>query len=121
MKECNINKESLVNEHSVRLANCYDGYAEKGINFPKTPGMDLILTLLYEAILKTNGTGLKNQQKLLVKKTTSFKKKKGKSKKKGKGAGKTGSQSNSKGGAKNETECFYCKGQDTRRETARSI
>ena len=41
-------------------------------------------------------------------KNASFKKK-GKPKK-GKGAGKTGSQSNSKGGAKNETECFYCKG-----------
>jgi hypothetical protein len=75
-KECNINEESLVDEHSVRLANWYAGYAEMGINFPKTPGMDLILTSLYEAILKTNGIGLQNQQKLLVKKTASFKTKK---------------------------------------------
>ena len=93
MKECNINKESLVNEHSVRLANCYDSYAEKGINFPKTPGNDLILTSLYEAMLKTNEIGLQNQQKLLVNKTTSFKRK-----------GKP------KGGAKAETVCFHCKG-----------
>jgi hypothetical protein len=47
---------------------------------------------------------------MLVNKTASFKKK-GKSKK-SKGAGKTGSQSNSKGGAKNETKCFYCKDPD---------
>jgi hypothetical protein len=107
MKECNINKKSLVDEHSVRLANCYDSCAEKEINFPKTPGNDLILTSLYEAMLKTNEIGLQNQQKLLVKKTASFKKKgkskRGKSKKgnskKRKGAGKTGSQSKSKGDA----------------------
>lgn len=93
MEECNINKESLVNEQGVRLANCYDGIAERGINFPKTPGMDLILTSLYEAILKTNEKRMQNQQKLLVKKTASFKKK-----------GKP------KGGAKSETVCHYCKG-----------
>ena len=45
-----------------------------GFNFPKTPGNDLILTSLYEAILKTNEIGLQNQQKLLVKKAVSFKK-----------------------------------------------
>ena len=62
------------------------------------------------AMLKTTEGGLQKNRKqvLLVNKTASFKKK-GKPKK-GKGAGKTGSQSNSKGGAKNETECFYCKG-----------
>src|ERR1041385_3126451 len=62
------------------------------------------------AMLKTVEEGLRKNHKqvLLVNKTASFKKK-GKPKK-GKGAGKTGSQSNSKGGAKNETECFYCKG-----------
>jgi hypothetical protein len=67
--------------------------AERGINFPKTPGNDLILTSLYEAMLKSNEIGMQNQQKLLVKKTASFKKK-----------GKP------KGGAKTETVCHYCKG-----------
>nr|XP_045088670.1 uncharacterized protein LOC120973348 [Aegilops tauschii subsp. strangulata] len=63
------------------------------------------------AMLKTTEGGLRKNRKqvLLVNKTASFKKKKGKPKK-GKCTGKTGSQSNSKGGAKNETECFYCKG-----------
>ena len=62
------------------------------------------------AMLKTTEGGLRKKRKqvLLANKTASFKKK-GKPKK-GKGASKTGSQSNSKGGAKNETKCFYCKG-----------
>ena len=93
MEECNIHKESLVNEQGVKLANYYDSMAERGINFPKTPGNDLILTSLCEAMLKSNEIGMQNQQKLLVKKTASFKKK-----------GKP------KGGAKAETVCFHCKG-----------
>src|SRR3989337_365576 len=49
MEECNIHKESLVNEQGVKLANYYDSMAEQGINVPQTPGNDLILTSLYEA------------------------------------------------------------------------
>ena len=44
MKECKINKKSLVDEQDVRLANYYDSIAQVGFNFPKTPGNDLILT-----------------------------------------------------------------------------
>ena len=93
MGECNIHKESLVNEQGVKIANYYDSMAEQGINFPKTPGNDLILTSLYEAMLKSKEIRLQNQQKLLVNKTASFKRK-----------GKP------KGGAKAETVCFHCKG-----------
>ena len=60
MEECNIHKESLVNEQGVKLANYYDSMAEQGINFPKTHGNDLILTSLYEAMLKSNEIGLQN-------------------------------------------------------------
>ena len=62
------------------------------------------------AMLKTAEGGLRKNRKqvLLVNKTASFKKN-GKPQK-GKGAGKTGFQRKSKGKAKNETECFYCKG-----------
>ena len=62
------------------------------------------------AMLKTAEAGMQKNHKhvMLVNKTTSFKKH-GKSKK-GKGVGMTGSQGKSKGRAKKETECFYCKG-----------
>ena len=121
-----------VGEHIVKMI----GYAErlKTLEFPIPAShmMDMMLSSLppsyngfvmnYNmsgmektpeevlAMLKTVEEGLRKNHKqvLLVNKTASFKKK-GKPKK-GKGAGKTGSQSNSKGGAKNETECFYCKG-----------
>jgi hypothetical protein len=76
-------------------------YNMNGMN--KTPNE--LLTML-----KTAEAGLwKNyKQVLLLKKTTSLKKK-GMSKK-GKGTGMTGSRSKTKGGANTETECFYCKG-----------
>src|SRR6266536_3387448 len=132
LMECKMAEGSSVGEHVVKMI----GYAErlKTLEFPLPPGhmMDMLLSSLplsYDgfvmnynmsgmekapeevlAMLKTAEGGLRKNRKqlLLVNKTASFKKK-GKPKK-GKGAGKTGSQSNSKGGAKNETECFYCKG-----------
>ena len=132
MIECKMAEGSLVGEHVVTLA----GYAErlKALEFPIPLALvvDMILASLppsYDgfimnynmngmnkapnellAMLKTPEAGLQKNRKhvMLVNKTTCFKKK-GKSKK-GKGAGMTGSQSKSKGGAKTETECFYCKG-----------
>ena len=132
LMECKMAEGSSVGEHVVKMI----GYAErlKTLEFPLPPGhmMDMLLSSLppsYDgfvmnynmtgmektpeevlAMLKTTEGGLRKNRKqvLLVNKTASFKKK-GKLNK-GKGAGKTGSQSNSKGGAKNETECFYCKG-----------
>ena len=130
--DCKMAEGSSVGEHVVKMI----GYAErlKTLEFPIPLGhmMDMMLSSLplsYEgfvmnynmsgmektpnevlAMLKTAEGGLRKNRKqvLLVNKTASFKKK-GKSKK-GKGTGKTGSQSNSKGRAKNEIECFYCKG-----------
>jgi len=132
LMECKMAEGSSVGEHVVKMI----GYAErlKALEFPLPPGhmMDMLLSSLppsYDgfvmnynmsgmekapeevlAMLKTAEGGLRKNRKqvLLVNKTASFKKK-GKPKK-GKGAGKTGSQSNSKDGAKSETECFYCKG-----------
>ena len=74
-----------------------------------TNGMEKTPNEVFSMIKTTEG-GLRKKRKqvFLVNKTANFKKK-GKSNK-GKGASKTGSQSNSKGGAKNETECLYCKG-----------
>jgi hypothetical protein len=130
--DCKMAEGSSVGEHVVKMI----GYAErlKTLDFPIPPGhmMDMMLSSLppsYDgfvmnynmsgmektpeevfAMLKTAEGGLRKNRKqvLLVNKTVSFKKN-GMSKK-GKGAGKTGSQSNSKSGAKIETECFYCEG-----------
>ena len=132
LMECKMAEGSSVGEHVVKMI----GYAKrlKTLEFPIPPGhmMDMMLSSLppsYDgfvmnykmsgmektqeevlAMLKTAEGGLRKNHKqvLLVNKTASFKKK-GKPKK-GKGAGKTGSQRTSNGGAKNETECFYCKG-----------
>ena len=129
--DCKMAEGSSVGEHVVKMI----GYAErlKTLEFPIPPAhmMDMLLSSLppsYEgfvmnynmtgmektleevlAMLKNIEGGLRKNRKqvLLLNKTASFKKK-GKPKK-GKGTGKTGSQRNSKGGAKNETECFYCR------------
>ena len=37
MEECKIAEESIVDEHSVRLADYYDSITALGIDFPKTP------------------------------------------------------------------------------------
>ncbi|XP_040251457.2 uncharacterized protein [Aegilops tauschii subsp. strangulata] len=133
LMDCKMDEGRSVGEHVVKMI----GYSErlKALEFPLPPGhmMDMLLSSLppsYDgfvmnynmtgmektpeevlAMLKTTEGGLRKNRKqvLLVNKTASFKKKKGKPKK-GKGAGKTGTQTNSKSGAKNETECFYCKG-----------
>jgi hypothetical protein len=95
MEECKIAEESLVNGHSVRLADYYDSITTTGIDFPKTPENDMIITSLYEAMLKTNEIGMQNQQKLLVKKKENFKR--------------TSNTKSNKGGASSETICFYSK------------
>ena len=75
-------------------------------------GMDNTIPELF-AMLKDAEVKIKEHQVLLVKKTTSFKKK-GKGKKKGnfkKNSKQVAAQEKKpKSGPKPETECFYCKG-----------
>ena len=91
MDECKIDK---VGEQGVRLADYYDSINAMEIDFPKTSENDLILASLYEAMLTINEIGMQNQQKLLVNKTESFKRKR--------------NTKRNKGGASCETICFYC-------------
>ena len=72
MIECKITEGF---KQGASLADYYDSITTMGIDFTKTPKNDLLLTLLYEAMLKTNDIGLQNQQKLMVNKTESFKRK----------------------------------------------
>ena len=51
MNECKI---AEVDEQGVRLADYYDSINAMEIDFPKTSKNDLILTLLYEAMLTSN-------------------------------------------------------------------
>jgi hypothetical protein len=90
MDECKI---AEVREQGLRLADYYDSITTMEIDFPKAPENDLILTLLHEAMLKPNKIGMQNQQKLLVNKIESFKKK--------------CNTKRNKGGASCETICFY--------------
>ena len=92
MEECKITEGV---KQGARLADYYDSITAMGVDFPKTPENDLLLTSLYEALLKTNEIGLQNQQKLLVNQSNSFKRKH--------------YTKRNKVGASHETICFYCK------------
>ena len=65
-----------------------------GVELPKTPKNDLLFSLLYEAMLKNHEARTQNQQKLLMNKTNSFKRKH--------------KTKRNKGGASCKTICFYC-------------
>ena len=59
MEQCKI---AEVGEQGVRLADYYGSIIAMGIDFPKTPENDFILTSLYEGMIKTNEFRMHNQQ-----------------------------------------------------------
>ena len=93
LEECKI---AEIGEQGLKLVDYYDSLNAMEIDFPKTPENDLTLTLFYEAMFKTKEMGLQNQQKLMVNKTESFKRKR--------------NTKRNKGGVSCETICFSYKG-----------
>ena len=59
MVECKITEGV---KQGARLADYYDSITIMGVNFPITPENDLLLTPLYEAMLKTNETGCRTNK-----------------------------------------------------------
>ncbi|XP_014757873.1 uncharacterized protein LOC106866720, partial [Brachypodium distachyon] len=131
---CKMEENSSVSEHVLRMSGYADRLRQLGIEIPNELGIDRVLQSLppsYKsfvvnynmqgmdrtlpqllAMLKTAEVEIKKEhQVLMVNKTTSFKKAKGK-----KGNFKKGGKTvatpakKSKSGPKPDTECFYCKG-----------
>ncbi|XP_024311494.1 uncharacterized protein LOC112269292 [Brachypodium distachyon] len=131
---CKMEENSSVSEHVLRMSGYADRLRQLGIEIPNELGIDRVLQSLppsYKsfvvnynmqgmdrtlpqllAMLKTAEVEIKKEhQVLMVNKTTSFKKAKGK-----KGNFKKGGKTvatpakKPKSGPKPDTECFYCKG-----------
>ncbi|MQJ93269.1 hypothetical protein EI018_24860, partial [Escherichia coli] len=135
---CKMEENSSVSEHVLKMSGYSNRLAELGIELPQEAITDRILQSLppsYKGfVLNYNMQGMektipelysmlksveveikKEHQVLMVNKTTSFKKGKGKKnfKKDGKAVaapGKPDTRKKKKNGPKPETECFYCKG-----------
>ena len=129
-----MEENSSISEHILRMSGYYNRLAELGVELPPEAVTDRVLQSLppsYKSfVLNYNMQGMnksvselfamlkvaesdiqKEHQVLMVNKTTSFKKSKGK-----KGNFKKGGKAvappvkKPKAGPKPETECFYCKG-----------
>ena len=133
-----MEENSSVSEHILKMSGLHNRLAQLGVNLPDDSVIDRILQSLpprYKSfVMNYNMQGMeksipelysmlksveveikKEHQVLMVNKTTSFKKGKGKKgnfKKDGKGVavlGKKVAGMKPKNGPKPETECFYCK------------
>ncbi|XBH86520.1 hypothetical protein VPH35_074159 [Triticum aestivum] len=135
---CKMEENSAVSEHILKMSGLHNRLSQLGVNLSNDAVIDRILQSLppsYKSfVMNYNMQGMvktipevfsmlksveveikKEHQVLMVNKTTSFKKGKGKKnfKKDGKGVsapGKTVAGVKPKHGPKPETECFYCKG-----------
>ena len=135
---CKMEENSSVSEHILKMSGLHNRLSQLGVNLPDDAVIDRILQSLppsYKSfVMNFNMQGMektipevysmlksaeveikKEHQVLMVNKTTSFKKGKGKKnfKKDGKGVaapGKSVTGKKPKHGPKPETECFYCKG-----------
>ena len=135
---CKMEENSSVSEHILRMSGLHNRLSQLGVNLPDDAVIDRILQSLppsYKSfVMNYNMKGMeksipelysmlksaeveikKEHQVLMVNKTTSFKKGKGKKnfKKDDNGVDAPGKQAagkKSKNGPKPETECFYCKG-----------
>jgi hypothetical protein len=137
---CKMEENSSASEHILKMSGLHNRLTQLGVNLPDDSVIDIILQSLspsYKSfVMNYNMQGMeksipelysmlksaeveikKEHQVLMVNKTTSFKKGKGKKgnfKKDGKGVaapGKTVTEKKMpKNGPKTETECFYCKG-----------
>src|SRR6266496_1377550 len=135
---CKMEENSSVSEHILKMSGLHNRLSQLGVNLPDDSVIDRILQSLppsYKSfVMNFNMQGMektipevysmlksaeveikKEHQVLMVNKTTSFKKGKGKKnfKKDGKGVaapGKSVTGKRPKHGPKPETECFYCKG-----------
>ena len=135
---CKMEENSSVSEHILKMSGLHNRLSQLDINLPDEAVIDRILQSLppsYKSfVMNYNMQGMvktipevfsmlksaeveikKEHQVLMVNKTTSFKKGKGKKnfKKDGKGVaapGKPVAGKKPKHGPKPETECFYCKG-----------
>lgn len=131
-----MEENSSVSEHILRMSGLHNRLTQLGVNLPDDSVIDIILKSLppsYKGfVMNYNMQGMektlpelfamlkaaeveikKEHQVLMVKKTTSFKKGKGKKgnfKKNGKAV--AAPMKKPKAGPKPETECFYCKGND---------
>ena len=135
---CKMEENSSVSEHILKISGLHNRLSQLGVNLPDDSIIDIILQSLppsYKSfvmnynmqgmektipelysMLKSAEVEIKEEhQVLMVNKTTSFKKGKGKNnfKKDGKGVaapGKSVAGKKPKNGPKPETRCFYCKG-----------
>jgi len=134
-----MEENSPVSEHILKMSGLHNRLSQLGVNLPDDSVIDRILQSLppsYKSfVMNYNMQGMeksipglysmlksveveikKEHQVLMVNKTTSFKKGKGKRnfKKDGKGVAAPGKsvarKKKPKNGPKPETECFYCKG-----------